>query len=140
AAEEEPILRKPSFRTRPRPGNAPRRDRSLWRPRLYRRAADARDRTPHGAWSRARPGSRHDAGSGCDHDVRGRLVGLAGAVVVGTRAQSILFQMTSADPAVLALSAIALTLVALRAGFIAAHGASRVDQCHSPAPDSTGAS
>ena len=38
-----------------------------------------------------------------------------------------LFQMTGADPAVLALSAVALTLVALCAGFIPAHRASRVD-------------
>ena len=37
------------------------------------------------------------------------------------------FQMTGADPAVLALSAVALALVALSAGFIPAHRASRVD-------------
>ena len=57
----------------------------------------------------------------------GALVGLAGAVAVGKAAQSILFQMTGADPAVLALSAAALALVALCAGFIPAHRASRVD-------------
>jgi predicted permease len=57
----------------------------------------------------------------------GTLVGLAGALAVGKGAQSILFQMTGADPAVLALSAIALALVALCAGFIPAHRASRVD-------------
>ena len=57
----------------------------------------------------------------------GALVGLAGALGVGKGAQSILFQMTGADPAVLALSAIALALVALCAGFIPAHRASRVD-------------
>ena len=43
----------------------------------------------------------------------GTLVGLAGALAVGQAAQSMLFQMTGADPAVLALSAIALALVAL---------------------------
>ena len=43
----------------------------------------------------------------------GTLVGLAGALTVGKGAQSILFQMTGADPAVLALSAAALALVAL---------------------------
>ena len=57
----------------------------------------------------------------------GALVGLAGALGVGKGAQSILFQMTGADPAVLALSAVALALVALCAGFIPAHRASRVD-------------
>ena len=57
----------------------------------------------------------------------GVLVGLVGALVVGKGAQSILFQMTGADPAVLALSAVALALVALCAGFIPAHRASRVD-------------
>jgi predicted permease len=57
----------------------------------------------------------------------GGLIGLAGAVGVGKGAQSILFQMTGADPTVLALSAVALALVALCAGFIPAHRASRVD-------------
>jgi predicted permease len=57
----------------------------------------------------------------------GAIVGLAGALGVGKGAQSILFQMTGADPAVLALSAVALALVALCAGFIPAHRASRVD-------------
>ena len=57
----------------------------------------------------------------------GALVGLAGALGVGKGAQSILFQMTGADPTVLALSAVALALVALCAGFIPAHRASRVD-------------
>jgi predicted permease len=57
----------------------------------------------------------------------GSLVGLAGALAVGKAAQSMLFQMTGADPAVLALSAVALALVALCAGFIPAHRASRVD-------------
>jgi predicted permease len=57
----------------------------------------------------------------------GVLVGLAGALGVGKGAQSILFQMTGADPAVLALSAVALAVVALCAGFIPAHRASRVD-------------
>jgi predicted permease len=57
----------------------------------------------------------------------GGLVGLAGALGVGKGAQAILFQMTGADPAVLGLSAVALALVALGAGFIPAHRASRVD-------------
>jgi predicted permease len=57
----------------------------------------------------------------------GGLVGLAGALGVGKGAQSILFQMTGADPTVLAVSTVALALVALCAGFIPAHRASRVD-------------
>ena len=57
----------------------------------------------------------------------GMLVGLVGALGVGKGARSSLFQMTGADPAVLALSAVALALVALCAGFIPAHRASRVD-------------
>jgi predicted permease len=57
----------------------------------------------------------------------GALAGLAGAIGVGKAAQSMLFQMTGVDPAVLALSAVALALVALCAGFIPAHRASRVD-------------
>jgi predicted permease len=59
--------------------------------------------------------------------VVGALVGLAGALGVGKAAQSILFQMTGADPAVMTLSAVALAVVALCAGFIPAHRASRVD-------------
>jgi ABC-type antimicrobial peptide transport system permease subunit len=57
----------------------------------------------------------------------GALAGLAGAVGVGKAAQAMLFQMTGADPTVLALSAVALALVALCAGFIPALRASRVD-------------
>ena len=57
----------------------------------------------------------------------GVLVGLVGALGVGKGVQSMLFQMTRADPAVLALSAVALALIALCAGFIPAHRASRVD-------------
>jgi len=57
----------------------------------------------------------------------GALVGLAGALGVGKGAQSILFEMTGADPAVLVVSAVALALVALCAGFIPALRASRVD-------------
>jgi predicted permease len=59
--------------------------------------------------------------------VLGAFVGLPGALGVGKGAQSILFQMSGADPTVLALSAVALAVVALCAGFIPAHRASRVD-------------
>jgi ABC-type antimicrobial peptide transport system permease subunit len=66
-------------------------------------------------------------GQGAMMTLVGGLVGLAGALGVGKGAQSILFQMTGADPAVLALSVVALALVALCAGFIPALRASRVD-------------
>jgi len=57
----------------------------------------------------------------------GGAVGLAGAVWVGKQAQSILFEMKGVDPAVFVFAAVALTLVALTAGLVPAHRASRVD-------------
>ena len=57
----------------------------------------------------------------------GGAVGLGGAVWLGLKAGSLLFEMKGFDPAVLALSAAALTLVALAAGFVPAHRASQVD-------------
>jgi predicted permease len=57
----------------------------------------------------------------------GGVVGLGGAVWLGLKAGSLLFEMKGFDPAVLALSALALTIVALAAGFIPAHRASQVD-------------
>ena len=57
----------------------------------------------------------------------GGVVGLAAAVALARLAQSLLFQMQGSDPFVLIGSAVALTLVALAAGFIPAHRASQVD-------------
>jgi predicted permease len=57
----------------------------------------------------------------------GGAVGLAGAVWVGKQAESILFEMKGVDPAVFVFAAAALTLVALAAGLVPAHRASRVD-------------
>jgi ABC-type antimicrobial peptide transport system permease subunit len=57
----------------------------------------------------------------------GGVVGLAGAVWVGKQAESILFEMKGVDPAVFVFAAVALTLVALAAGLVPAHRASRVD-------------
>ncbi|HEY3884109.1 MAG TPA: ABC transporter permease, partial [Vicinamibacterales bacterium] len=57
----------------------------------------------------------------------GGLVGLGGALAVGKGAESILYQMTGADPLVLAFSTVAIALVSLCAGLIPAHRASRVD-------------
>jgi putative ABC transport system permease protein len=57
----------------------------------------------------------------------GGVLGLAGAVWLGLKAGSLLYEMKGFDPAVLALSALALTMVALAAGFIPAYRASQVD-------------
>jgi predicted permease len=57
----------------------------------------------------------------------GGVIGLAGAVGVGYSAGSILFEMQPWDPAVLAISAVLLTMVAIAAGLIPAHRASQVD-------------
>ena len=57
----------------------------------------------------------------------GGAIGLAAAAGVGRLAQSLLFELKGSDPLVLAASAIALTAVALAAGFIPARRASQVD-------------
>ncbi|MGH9159387.1 MAG: ADOP family duplicated permease [Vicinamibacteraceae bacterium] len=57
----------------------------------------------------------------------GGLLGLAGAVALGRAAQAPLFELEGHDPIVLTAAALALTLVALGAGFIPAHRASRID-------------
>ena len=59
--------------------------------------------------------------------VVGGVAGLAAAVALARLAQSLLFEMQGSDPYVLIGSAVALTLVALGAGFIPAHRASQVD-------------
>jgi len=63
----------------------------------------------------------------CWMTVIGGIAGLAAAAALGRFAESLLFQLNGRDPAVLATSAILLVLVALAAGFIPAHRASRVD-------------
>jgi putative ABC transport system permease protein len=57
----------------------------------------------------------------------GAIVGLAGAVALGKQAGSLLFEMQGTDPWVLVISAVALSAVAILAGFIPAHRASQVD-------------
>jgi predicted permease len=59
--------------------------------------------------------------------VIGAVVGLAGAVAIGRQAGSLLYEMKGSDPWVLAISAVALSTVAILAGFIPAHRASQVD-------------
>jgi len=57
----------------------------------------------------------------------GGAIGLAAAIGLGRLAQSLLYQLQGSDPAVLAGAAVALTIVALGAGFIPAHRASQVE-------------
>jgi predicted permease len=57
----------------------------------------------------------------------GGVVGLIAAVWAGRAAKSILYQIEGHDPTVLAVSVILLTIVALGAGFIPAHRASKID-------------
>ena len=57
----------------------------------------------------------------------GGAIGLAGALALGKAAQSMLFQMSGADPLVMAAAATLLTLIALAAGYVPARRATRVD-------------
>jgi putative ABC transport system permease protein len=59
--------------------------------------------------------------------VIGGAIGLAAAVSLGRLAESMLYQLKGWDPTVLAVSTSLLTIVALIAGFIPAHRASRVE-------------
>jgi ABC-type antimicrobial peptide transport system permease subunit len=57
----------------------------------------------------------------------GGVIGLAGAFALSKAAQSMLYQMSGADPAVMFASVVVLALVALAAGYVPALRASRVD-------------
>ena len=59
--------------------------------------------------------------------VIGGIIGIIAALALGRLAESLLFQLTGYDPIVLTVSAVVLTLVAMAAGFIPAHRASRLD-------------
>jgi ABC-type antimicrobial peptide transport system permease subunit len=59
--------------------------------------------------------------------VIGGTIGLVAAIFAGRAAKAILYQMEGHDPIVLVVSVVVLTIVALGAGFIPAHRASRVD-------------
>ncbi len=56
----------------------------------------------------------------------GGVVGLVGALGLGQLAQSLLYEIDSLQPAVIAAAAVSLAAVALAAGFVPAHRASRV--------------
>ena len=57
----------------------------------------------------------------------GGVIGIAGAIGLERYVRSLLFELEGHDPAVLAAAAVVLSLVALGAGFIPAHRASRID-------------
>lgn len=57
----------------------------------------------------------------------GGTAGLLGAIWAGRAARAILFEMEGHDPVVLVTSVLLLALVALGAGFIPAHRASKID-------------
>ena len=59
--------------------------------------------------------------------VVGGAVGLVAALGVGRRAQSLLYEIDGLTPVVAAGAAVALAAVALGAGFVPAHRASRVN-------------
>ena len=59
--------------------------------------------------------------------VVGAAIGLTSALALGRAAESLLFQMNARDPFVYAAATVALTTVALLAGFIPARRAARVD-------------
>ena len=57
----------------------------------------------------------------------GGVVGLAGALALGTLAKSLLFELKGWDPLVMGLSVVTLTAVAFGAGYLPALRASRID-------------
>jgi predicted permease len=57
----------------------------------------------------------------------GGTIGIAGAMGLGRVAQSLLYQMSGADPLVMLASVVLLSLVGLAAGYVPAWRASRVD-------------
>jgi len=57
----------------------------------------------------------------------GGVIGIAGAIALGRAAQSLLFELKGHDPAVMVISAVVLTAVALASGYIPALRASRID-------------
>jgi ABC-type antimicrobial peptide transport system permease subunit len=59
--------------------------------------------------------------------VVGGLIGVTLSLWVGRQARALLYEMTALDPVVYAGAILTLAIVALAAGFIPAHRASKVD-------------
>ena len=59
--------------------------------------------------------------------VIGGGIGLAAAIAVGRAAQSLLYELKGSDASVFAVSAVLVAMIALAAGFVPAHRASRID-------------
>jgi ABC-type antimicrobial peptide transport system permease subunit len=59
--------------------------------------------------------------------VVGGVIGLAAAIGLGRSAAALLYQLKGYDPVVLTAASVALALVAMGAGLIPAHRASRID-------------
>jgi len=57
----------------------------------------------------------------------GGVIGLAAAIGIGRLARSLLYEIESTDPMVLAGAAVLLTMIALVSGFVPALRASRID-------------
>jgi ABC-type antimicrobial peptide transport system permease subunit len=57
----------------------------------------------------------------------GSVIGIAGALVLGRAASSLLFEIKAYDPMVYVLATVVLVIVAISAGYIPARKASRVD-------------
>jgi len=55
------------------------------------------------------------------------IAGVAAAIGLGRLAESLLYQLKGYDPVVLGAAVVAVCIVALGAGFIPAHRASKVD-------------
>jgi ABC-type antimicrobial peptide transport system permease subunit len=57
----------------------------------------------------------------------GCVIGIAGALAIGRGAKSLLYEIQGYDPTVYAIAIVVLAVVAMGAGFLPAHKASKVD-------------
>ena len=132
-----PLHQRPVGRVRD-PGDAARGRRSLRSSGLHRRAANARDRTAHGARRGAGPRAGHAAQAGRDDDARRRGDRTRRRVVLGRLAESQLYQLQGRDPVMLAASAVILGSSRSRPASsprTAPHRSTRCGRCDMSRPD-----